>query len=166
MDDPLKIISDLTRTDDKKRRGLLTWLAKEAPATQIEAVGLMVKNYHQLKNQFPRLNQAALYYLGLITALVNMRAVEKSPTRKGTGHDLAPLAGRTRIQVERVRALGKTRSSPKRKKLVSLWGLVRQLKNDEHLSFRDIATFLGKNKKFKINYTYIERIWAELEPKI
>lgn len=164
MDSAMKTISDLTRTDDVKRRRLFRWFSKEPPPTQLEAIELMIKNYHQFKTQFPRLNQAEIYYLGFIKALVNMMAVEKAPTRKAVDHDLEPLRGRTKIQAERITALKKKRTSPKRKKLISMWGLVKQLRNGEGLGFRDIATFLEKHRSFKVNYTYIERIWKEVEP--
>jgi hypothetical protein len=163
MDGTMKIISDLTRTDDVKRRRLFRWFAKEPPLTQLEAVDLMVKNYHQLKTQHPQLNQKELYYLGFIKALANMTAVEKAPTHKAADHNLEPLRKITKIQAERVRALKKKKQSPKRKKLVSLWGLVKQLRHDEGLSFRDIAAFLEKHRNFKVNYAYIQRVWKELE---
>ena len=92
-----------------------------------------------------------------------MTALEKAPTRKAAGHDLEPLRKITRIQAERIRALKKKKESPKRRKLVAFWGLVKQLRGEEGLSFRDIAAFLKKHKDFKINYAYIQRVWKELE---
>ena len=123
----------------------------------------MVRNYHQLKEQELPLNQKERYYLGLVRALANMRALEATPFRKAPDHNLGPLRKITKIQAERVRALKKKKESPKRRKLVSLWGLVKQLHSDEHLSFRDIALFLEKQRHFKVNYAYIQRIWKELE---
>ena len=163
MDTPMTIIADLTKTDEQKRRRLFRWFSKQPAATQLEAVDLMVRNYHQLKTQELRLNQKELYYLGLVRALVNMRALEATPFRKAPDHNLGPLRKITKIQAERVRALKKKKESPKRRKLVSLWGLVKQLRNDEGLSFRDVAAFLEKHRHFKVNYAYIQRIWKELE---
>lgn len=122
-----------------------------------------MENYHQLKSEVPHLNRAQLHYLALIKVLANMTALEKAHTRKAAGHDLEPLRKITRIQAERIRALKKKKESPKRKKLVSLWGLVKQLRTEERLSFRDIAAFLKRHKDFKINYAYIQRVWKELE---
>jgi hypothetical protein len=164
MDSPMTLIAGLSKTDEQKRKKLFRWFAKQPAATQLEAIDLMVRNYHQLKEQELSLNQRERYYLGLITALTNMRALEATPFRKAPDHDLVPLRKITKIQAERVRALKKKKGSPKRRKLVSLWGLVRQLHNDEHLSFRDVALFLEKQRHFKVNYAYIQRIWKELEP--
>ncbi len=131
--------------------------------TQIEILDSTVANYHQLKSELPQLNRAELHYLALIKVLTNRRALEKAPTRKAAGHDLEPLRKITRIQAERIRAAKRKKESPKRRKLVSLWPIVKQLRNDETISFRDIAAFLKRHKKFKINYAYIQRVWKELE---
>ena len=163
MVEAINIISDLSRTDDRKRRRLLRWFAREPTLTQIQILDSTVANYHQLKSGLPNLNRAELHYLALIEVLAKRRAIEKAPTRKASGDDLEPLSKITRIQAERIRALKRKKESPKRRKLVSLWGLVKQLRNDETLSFRDIAAFLKKHRNFKINHVYIQRVWKELE---
>ena len=163
--DPLKLISDLTKTDDMKRAKLFRWFARQPAAIQLAAVDFMVRNYHQTKEDPSGLNQAQRYFLGFVRALSNMAAVERASAKKAVDHDLEPLGGITRIQTERVRAMKKKKQSPKRQRLVALWGLVRELHNDKKqpLSFRDIAAFLEKYRNLKISYAYIERIWKELE---
>ena len=88
------------------------------------------------------LNQAERYYAALCIALKSMRQVEHGLTRKSPDHDLKAVAKITKIQAARVRAQRTKKPSPKRKRLMGMWGLVEQLRTNEHLSFREIARFL------------------------
>jgi hypothetical protein len=131
-------------------------------AIRIEAMGLMAASYHQIKED-PSLNQAERYYAALCTALKSMRQVEKGLARKSPDHDLKAVAKITKIQAARIRAQRTGKSSPKRKALMGMWGLVEQLCTKEQLSFREIAKFLKTYKHFEISYIHIRNIWAELK---
>ena len=144
-------------TDDASR--LLKWLAKQPGPIRIEAMGLMAASYHQIKDE--QSNQAERYYAALCTALKSMRQVEKGLTRKSPDHDLKAVAKITKIQAARIRAQRTGKSSPKRKRLMGMWGLVEELRTREHLSFREIARFLKTYKHFEISYIHIRNIWAE-----
>ena len=146
-------------TDEASR--LLKWLAKQPDPMRIEAMGLMVASYHQIKDEHA--NQAQRYYAALCTALKSMRQVEKGLTRKSPDHDLRAAAKITKIQAARVRAQRTRKSSPKRKRLMGMWGLVEQLRTNEHLSFREIAKFLKTYKHFEISYIHIRNIWVEIK---
>ena len=154
-------ISVLTKTDEASRQRLLKWLARQPDAIRIEAMGLMAASYHQIKEE--HLNQAEKYYAALCTALKSMRQVEKGLTRKSPDHDLKAVAKITKIQAARIRAQRTRKSSPKRKRLMGMWGLVEQLRTREQLSFREIAKFLKRYKHFEISYIHIRNIWVELK---
>ncbi len=128
---------------------------------RIEAMGLMVASYHQIKDEHS--NQAEKYYAALCTALKSMRQVEKGLSRKSPDHDLKAVAKITKIQAARIRAQRTGKSSPKRKRLMGMWRLVEQLRTNEHLSFREIAKFLKTYKHFEISYIHIRNIWVELK---
>ena len=55
------------------------------------------------------------------------------------------------------------RKQPKRDKLLSKWALIKSLKNDENLSFRQIATYLQKYHKLSVVHSTIHDMWRELE---
>ncbi len=154
-------VSTLTKTDEVSRQRLLKWLAKQPHPIRIEAMGLMVASYHQIKEE--HLNQAERYYAALCTALKGMRQAEKGLSRKSPDHDLKAVAKITKIQAARIRAQRTRKSSPKRKRLMDMWGLVEQLRTQEHLSFREISGFLKRYKHFEISYIHIRNIWAELK---
>ena len=146
-------------TDDASR--LIKWLAKQPGRIRIEAMGLMAASYYQIGEE--HLNQAERYYAALCTALTSMRQVEKGLTRKSPDHDLKAVAKITKIQAARIRAQRTRKSSPKRKRLMGMWGLVEQLHTREQLSFREIAKFLKRYKHFEISYIHIRNIWAEVK---
>ena len=156
------MISVLTKTDEVSRQRLLKWLARQPDAIRIEAMGLMAASYHQIREE-SSLNQGEKYYAALCTALKSMRQVEKGLSRKSPDHDLKSVAKVTRIQAARIRAQRTKKSSPKRKHLMGMWGLVEQLRTKEQLSFREIAKFLKTYKHFEISYIHIRNIWAELK---
>ncbi|OPY66898.1 MAG: hypothetical protein A4E57_02582 [Syntrophorhabdaceae bacterium PtaU1.Bin034] len=153
-------VSMLTKTDEASRQRLLRWLARQPDAIRIEAMGLMVASCYQIRED--SLNQAERYYAALCIALRSMRQVEKGLTRKSPDHDLKAVAKITKIQAARIRAQRTKKSSPKRKRLMGMWGLVEQLRINEHLSFREIAKFLKTYKHFEISYIHIRNIWTEI----
>lgn len=57
------------------------------------------------------------------------------------------------------------RKQPKREKLISYWALVKSLKNDKDLSFRQISTYLEKYHKFRVAHSVIYELWQIFEIK-
>ncbi len=55
------------------------------------------------------------------------------------------------------------RTQPKREKLLGKWAIIKSLKNDENLSFRQIATYLYKYHKLSVVHSTIYDMWCELE---
>jgi len=55
------------------------------------------------------------------------------------------------------------RKQPKRDKLLGKWALIKLLKNDENLSFRQIAAYLYKYHKLSVVHSTIYDLWCELE---
>jgi hypothetical protein len=60
----------------------------------------------------------------------------------------------------------KNTNKSKREKLLSYLAIVRTLKLEKNMSFRDIAIYFGKYLRFKISYSTIYRLWNELENNI
>lgn len=55
------------------------------------------------------------------------------------------------------------RKQPKRDKLIGKWALIRSLKNDKNLSFRQISIYLKKYHKLSVAHSTIYDLWRELE---
>jgi hypothetical protein len=53
----------------------------------------------------------------------------------------------------------------KREKLLGYWAIVRTLKLEQSMSFRDISSYFKKYHKFEVSYSTIRELWIELENK-
>ena len=60
----------------------------------------------------------------------------------------------------------KNTNKSKREKLLSYLAIVRTLKLERNMSFRDIAIYFGKYHRFEISYSTIYKVWNELENNI
>ena len=57
------------------------------------------------------------------------------------------------------------RRRPQKEKLIEHWALVKTLKNDNNLSFRQIKEYLKKYHKIKISHSVIYETWKKYEVK-
>ena len=53
----------------------------------------------------------------------------------------------------------------KRQKVLGYWSIVRTLRLDQKMSFRDISTYFDKYHKLEVSYSTIYELWNELENK-
>ena len=54
---------------------------------------------------------------------------------------------------------------PKKNKLLNRWALVKELREEKDLSFRQISEYLKKYHKLSIAHSTIYELWQELENK-
>lgn len=103
------------------------------------------KNFYALKQKKVELENAALSYIALIQA---MSTYINSKTEI--------------IKVSKIKN-GYKRSQNKSDKLIERWALIKELRNDYKLSFREIAAYLMKYHKIKIAHSTIYDMWKKLE---
>jgi len=53
----------------------------------------------------------------------------------------------------------------KKEKLLNLWAIILNLKNEQNYSFRDISKYLKKYHRFEVSHTSIFQIWQNIEGK-
>ena len=53
----------------------------------------------------------------------------------------------------------------KRQKMLGYWAIVRTLKLEQKMSFRDISIYFAKYHKIEVSYSTIYELWNELENK-
>ena len=58
---------------------------------------------------------------------------------------------------------GKIKGKIKRQKVIGYWAIVRTLKLDQKMSFREISSYFQKYHKLKVSYSTIYELWNELE---
>lgn len=56
-----------------------------------------------------------------------------------------------------------SKTKVKRQKLLGYWAIVRTLKLEQNISFRDISAYFAKYHKFDVSYSTVYELWNELE---
>ena len=57
---------------------------------------------------------------------------------------------------------GKIKGNIKRQKVLGYWAIVRTLKLEQNMSFREISAYFEKYHKLKVSYSTIYELWNEL----
>jgi len=71
------------------------------------------------------------------------------------------------VNLNAIKLRGKNNKAKiKRQKVLGYWAIVRTLKLEQNMSFRDIATYFAKYHKLEVSYSTIYELWNELENKI
>ncbi len=71
------------------------------------------------------------------------------------------------VNLNAIKLRGKNNKAKiKRQKVIGYWAIVRTLKLEQKMSFRDIATYFAKYHKLEVSYSTIYELWNELENKI
>ena len=56
-----------------------------------------------------------------------------------------------------------SKAKVKRQKVLGYWAIVRTLKLEQNMSFRDIATYFAKYHRLDVSYSTIFELWNEIE---
>lgn len=137
-----KITQSSYDTQNKKLR----LFAKVNLSSKLEIIKEQKPLFHKLKNTYEDVDNSTLTYASLILA------IDKFEKQKNS----------VNLKAIKLRSK-KQRANIKREKLLSYWSIVKTLKYDEELSFRDISDYLKKYHKFEVSYSFIYQIWNEVE---
>lgn len=57
------------------------------------------------------------------------------------------------------------RQKAKRDRLLGYWAIIRTLRFEQKLSFREISQYLKKHHKLEVAHSTVHKVWGELETK-
>lgn len=142
-------IEQVTNFSQELQNKLLRLFARVDITTKLKILKLQKLLFHRLKSKFKEVSNEVLTLSSLILA------IDKS------------MKNLDDVNFNTIKLRGKNeRSKIKRERLLGYWAIVRQLKLDENLSFRDIATYFEKYHRFEVSYSTIYLMWSELENNI
>lgn len=142
-------IEQVTSFNQELQNKLLRLFARVDITTKLKILKLQKLLFHRLKSKFKEVSNEVLTLSSLILA------IDKS------------MKNLDDVNFNTIKLRGKNeRSKIKRERLLGYWAIVRQLKLDENLSFRDIATYFEKYHRFEVSYSTIYLMWSELENNI
>ena len=140
-----KNIEKITKLNKESQDRYLRLFAKFDLGTKLKILNQQKQIFHKLKHTYDVPNV-------VMTLISLLLAVEKLSKNMDLVHFKA-----IKMRVK------KSKINKKRQKLLAYWAIVRTLKLEQNMSFRQISDYFLKYHKFKISYSLIYQIWNELE---
>lgn len=140
------IVMRLLKKTDEEQKAILRNFVKMPLEARVKVMEESRNIFYPLREENKDTALQLLSYASLILAIVKYQDVTDDVKR----HTVA------------IR-LKSYRKQPKRDKLLVKWALIKSLKNDENLSFRQIAAYLQKYHKLSVVHSTIHDMWCELE---
>ncbi len=141
-------IEVLTKMPIEEQNQKLRLFARLDIATRVLICDKQKSVFHVLRSHNSKVHKSELTYSSLILAIAIVL------------YEMNPES----INALLIRAK-KFNPQKKRQKLLNYWAIVKQLKREENMSFRDISDYLRKHRKFEVSYSLIYQMWHELEKK-
>ena len=162
----LEIIKTICSLPEPEVGILLRWYARQPMEIQIEAHKLASDLYYQHREKYPD-NKNEVRYSVFILALKKMEHFDHMLMEENPDHNFRKNQKIIKMKADRFLAREKAKEkkqkpAKKKEKLIAHWEEIKMLR-EKGFSFRMIAKFLKTHRHFTIDWTYIGKIWKELE---
>ncbi|MCX6051048.1 MAG: helix-turn-helix domain-containing protein [Campylobacterales bacterium] len=142
-------LEKLTKMSIEIQNQQLRFFAKVDISTKLKILEYQKTLFHKLKNLHSDADNAVLTLASLILA-INFVVGELDD-----------------VNLNAIKLRGKnTKVKVKRQKVLGYWAIVRTLKLEQNMSFREIAAYFAKYHKLEVSYSTIYELWNELEKNI
>ena len=142
-------IETITKLNQESQNQRLRLFAKVDISTKLKILEKQKELFHKLKGAYSDIDNSVLTLSSLIIAI---DAIEKK-------------IDDVNLNAIKLRAKN-NKAKVKRQKVLGYWAIVRTLKLEQNMSFRDIATYFAKYHKLEVSYSTIYELWNELENNI
>ena len=145
----LKACEIITKLNQESQNQKLRLFAKFDIQTKLKIIVNQKQLFHKLKQKYSDVDNNILTLSALILAIYSV-----VKELDDVNFNAIKLRGK------------KNTNKSKREKLLSYLAIVRTLKLEKNMSFRDITIYFGKYHRFEISYSTIYKVWNELENNI
>ena len=147
---------------------LLRKFSKMPDVLQYEVLEQSLQRFHTLKSRNDaKLNRSELLHKALLFSLETHQNILRITSAKKHSKDSKSLEEKFNMQVKMVQASEKKKKITKSSKLLNHYApLVYRLIEEEHLSLKQVKTFLAKNHSFKVDHTLIAKLYPQIKQKI
>lgn len=143
------ICESITKLNIEDQNQKLRLFAKVDITTKLKILASQKQLFHKLKSAYSDVDNTILTLSSLILAI---DTVAKELDN---------------VNLNAIKLRGKNNKAKiKRQKVLGYWAIVRTLKLEQNMSFRDIATYFAKYHKLEVSYSTIYELWNELENNI
>ena len=144
-----KEVETITKLNQESQNQRLRLFAKVDITTKLKILASQKQLFHRLKSSHGNVDNTVLTLASLILA-VDLIVKELDTVNLNT---IKLRAKNNKVKVKRQKVLG-------------YWAIVRTLKLEQNMSFRDIATYFAKYHKLNVSYSTIFELWNILEKKM
>ena len=142
----LKVIENITKQTYELQNQHLRLFARVDLAMKLHILQFQKPLFYKLKSAYGDVDNAVITLASLV---LSIDAVAKEL-------DLIKLnAMKLKVQPNKMKL--------KRQKLIDYWAIIKTLRNEQNMSFRQIAKYFQKYHKFEISHSMIQKIWNEIE---
>ncbi len=139
----------ITKMNQESQNQKLRFFAKVDISTKLKILDLQKQLFHKLKSVHSDVNNTVLTLSSLILAV---EAMEKNLDD---------------VNLKAIKLRGKNiKTKVKREKVLGYWAIVRSLKLEQNMSFRDISAYFAKYHKLNVSYSTVYELWKEIEKKM
>lgn len=142
----LTTIEYLTKLNQESQNQKLRLFAKVDITTKLKILSSQKQLFHKLKSAHSDIENTILTLSSLVLAI-------DSVAKELDDVNLNAIKLRSKNNKAKI----------KRQKVLGYWAIVRTLKLEQNMSFRDIATYLAKYHKLEVSYSTIYELWNKLE---
>lgn len=140
------MIESITKLNQETQNKNLRLFVRVNLQTKLKILQLQKQLFHKLKNSYCDVDNTLLTLSSLVLAI-------DSVAKEFDDLNLNAIKLRARNNKAKI----------KRQKMLGYWAIVRTLKLEQNMSFRDIATYFAKYHKLEVSYSTIYELWNELE---
>ncbi|MEI6313968.1 MAG: hypothetical protein WCO89_03795 [Syntrophus sp. (in: bacteria)] len=149
--------------DQEKRRSLIRWWAGESEAIKIEILRRQSEVVARLRRKQTKEDRAEFFFACLVWAVSEVRSLLEAPHQKKRLSQ-AQVADLDRLALMRARKIKAKKSAPKKSLLDrKYYLLIKKLRDEEKLSWRDCAEYMKKNRKVSVSWSHLRRAFLEIE---
>ena len=143
------ICESITKLNIESQNQRLRLFVRVDLQTKLQILQLQKQLFHKLKTTHSDVDNTILTLSSLILA-IDLIAKELDD-----------------VNLNAIKLRGKNNKAKiKRQKLLGYWAIVRTLKLEQKMSYRDIATYFAKYHKLEVSYSTIYELWNKLENNI
>ena len=144
--DEKKLMENITKLSSEKQNQKLRLLVKVDITTKLKIIQHKKPLFHKLKGVYSDVNNEILTLSSLILAIdVVVKDLD------GVNLNAIKLRGQN------------NKAKVKRQKVLGYWAIVRTLKLEQRMSFRQISEYFAKYHKLEVSYSTIYELWNQLE---
>jgi hypothetical protein len=143
----LLLLERITKLNLESQNSNLRLFARVDIITKLDILEQQRHIFHKLKQQYLDIDKTVLTLSSLILAI----------DLKVNSTDAVTL------NAIKLRATKQKRNTSKREKLLGMWAIIRILKLDQNMSYRQICEYLKKYHKLEVAHSLIHNMWIELE---